>query len=656
MGFTPQQARTALAATDSGVNVQEALDSLLAANMVDSEVEQPSRRSRPREPEDLHAPSTSRSRTQTPAVDSLAGSGALNADKILAQATEIGSNLFSRANAFWKQGKEQVQKAYEEAAKGSATPPSDGRPKWMQSAPQVEPVSTRRAERTLQSDFEYAPNDDLPQSTPRERKPSGPNTTTQKYAPSVAPSRKDDLASMFSEDTPIYVSPHRRRPGHPSTSARASPNPTPAPTVAAAPPPRRVIQVDPVSSSALSSCAASRMKGTEKFKLGQFAEAEGAYTSAITCLPPNHALLIVLYTNRAASRLKTGDSGGAAGDCTTALRIMGVSEDLGGIRDLELAVLDGPGVGSIGRLEPKEQAVKAIQRRANAFEAMERWERARADWEKLAGLGWADGKAREEAFRSAKRCRETVVGGSGLTNGDATPASKPKPRSNIHVRREIPPSGEAVRKLQKTAAAQEAEDSLKADLKDSVDARITAWKSNKENNLRALIASLENVLWPELGWVKVGMHELVTPSQVKIRYTKAIAKVHPDKVCPIFRSDVRRTDKDCDSYLQTQLLSSAWLQTQYLRGSVTLGCLSSNRMVLIFLLLFSYSMLSLDYYSRRHNPRKGQIYPTEMVGSTSGMSTNSLCEVKSQVLLLQTIITSNRSNFVEVPFTTLAEP
>jgi hypothetical protein len=38
MGFTPQQARTALAATDSGVNVQEALDSLLAANTVDSEL------------------------------------------------------------------------------------------------------------------------------------------------------------------------------------------------------------------------------------------------------------------------------------------------------------------------------------------------------------------------------------------------------------------------------------------------------------------------------------------------------------------------------------------------------------------------------------------------------------------------------------------
>jgi len=550
MGFTPQQARVALAATDSGVNVQDALDSLLAANAVDSELEQPPRRSRPREPEALPASSTPRSRTQTPSADSSAGSGAINADKILAQATEISSNLFNRANAFWKQGKEQMQKVYEEASKGSATPPSDGRPKWMQGAPEAESAPPRRVQRTPQSGFVDGPDHEAPfQPAPRERKPSQPNAPTKPSAPSVTSSRKDDLASMFSDDAPTYVSPHRRRPGQASTSARASPVPTPAPAVAAAPPLRRIIQVDAVSSSVLSSCTVSRAKGTEKFKLGQFAEAEAAYTSAITSLPPNHALLVALYTNRAASRLKTGDSGGAVGDCTSALKIMGVSEGLGGLRDLELAVLDGPGAGSIGKLELKEQAVKAIQRRAAAFEAIERWERARGDWEELAGLGWANGKAREEAIRSAGRCRKMAVSASegGYMNGDAVVASKPKSKSNTTVRRDIQLSGEAVQKLQQAAAAQEAEDSLKADLKDSVDARITAWKGGKENNLRALIASLENVLWPELGWVKVGMHELVTPSQVKIRYTKAIAKVHPDKVCPISRYDVRRTDNHWNS-------------------------------------------------------------------------------------------------------------
>ena len=105
------------------------------------------------------------------------------------------------------------------------------------------------------------------------------------------------------------------------------------------------------------------------------------------------------------------------------------------------------------------------------------------------------------------------------------PRPKPKPISRIPT----PPS-EALNRVREAAQAAEAEDNERHALKDTVDSRLTAWKGGKETNIRALIASLDTVLWPELGWQKVGMHELVTPAQVKIRYTKAIAKLHPDKV------------------------------------------------------------------------------------------------------------------------------
>lgn len=87
-----------------------------------------------------------------------------------------------------------------------------------------------------------------------------------------------------------------------------------------------------------------------------------------------------------------------------------------------------------------------------------------------------------------------------------------------------------MQKLREANKALEAEDAERLTLKDSVDARLLAWRGGKETNLRALLASLEAVLWPGLGWQKVGMHELVTPAQVKVRYMKAIAKLHPDKV------------------------------------------------------------------------------------------------------------------------------
>ena len=41
-----------------------------------------------------------------------------------------------------------------------------------------------------------------------------------------------------------------------------------------------------------------------------------------------------------------------------------------------------------------------------------------------------------------------------------------------------------------------------------------------------------NLVWPELRWKKVGMHELVTDAQVKRNYTRAIARLHPDKLSP----------------------------------------------------------------------------------------------------------------------------
>ena len=85
-------------------------------------------------------------------------------------------------------------------------------------------------------------------------------------------------------------------------------------------------------------------------------------------------------------------------------------------------------------------------------------------------------------------------------------------------------------RLKQANQEMEAEEQTRLELKDSVDSRLATWKNGKETNLRALVASLDTVLWPELGWQKVGMAELVTPNQVKIRYTKAIAKLHPDKV------------------------------------------------------------------------------------------------------------------------------
>ena len=67
-------------------------------------------------------------------------------------------------------------------------------------------------------------------------------------------------------------------------------------------------------------------------------------------------------------------------------------------------------------------------------------------------------------------------------------------------------------------------------LTDAVSERVDKWRKGKEQNLRALLGSLDAVLWADSGWKKVNMSELLNPSKVKINYMKGIAKVHPDKV------------------------------------------------------------------------------------------------------------------------------
>ena len=89
---------------------------------------------------------------------------------------------------------------------------------------------------------------------------------------------------------------------------------------------------------------------------------------------------------------------------------------------------------------------------------------------------------------------------------------------------------EAVKKLKAANAAAEKADDEKFALSDHVDAKLVAWKGTKSDNLRALLGSLDKVLWPDAGWNKVNMGDLVMPNKVKIVYMKAIAKVHPDKV------------------------------------------------------------------------------------------------------------------------------
>ncbi|KAG6908358.1 hypothetical protein DXG01_005176 [Tephrocybe rancida] len=537
MGFSIQQARIALAATDSGLDVEAALETLLSNGAASGDPVQPSLQSpefqAPRSGARL-MPQDREQHTPSPGGSQQDRERDIReqADKLLAQASEIGLSVFSKASSFWKEGKERVQKAYvEHAAPAGSSSASTGRPKWMTEQPHEEgedPWKDGLREPGGGFSDEVEPTSE--RAKPQQQQPQRPKPK---------PKPKPTTADLFSDDPQPapYVSPFRRRapaaaPVAPAASTpRATPPPPPPPPRAAArppSPPRRRSNLVSAPPSALATANKHKDAGSAKFKLGQYAEAEASYTSGIDALPSGHLLLVPLHNNRALARLRTGDHAGAVTDAGAVLELVGTGYHPK--REVKVEKVEEGGGVDLG-----DALVKALKRRAEAWEGREKWEEAAKDWGTLAGLDWAAPKAKGEAARAVGRCRKTIAQNKEVDTGEAAPKpvlprTKPKPPVKpAALSRPAPPS-QALENLRTASNAAEAEDQLRHELKDTVDAKLTAWKGGKETNIRALLGSLDLVLWPELGLQKVGMAELVTPSQVKIKYTRTIAKLHPDKL------------------------------------------------------------------------------------------------------------------------------
>jgi tetratricopeptide (TPR) repeat protein len=245
-----------------------------------------------------------------------------------------------------------------------------------------------------------------------------------------------------------------------------------------------------------------------------------SYSKATSTIPPTHPLMIVLLTNRALTAIKTGDLKQAVGDADEALRIIGPGNGQG--ETIAVQAEDG----KQETRDMRDLLGKALSRKAQALEQMEKWADALATWEQCVGAGLGGATA----VKGRQHCRDMAT---PKAKAPAKPASRPRPKPSATTASLAPSkSSEAVSRLREANAAAAREDDEKFALADKVDAKIGSWRDGKRDNLRALIASLDQVLWEDSGWKKVGLHELVMANKVRISYMKAIAKTHPDKVSP----------------------------------------------------------------------------------------------------------------------------
>ena len=580
MGFPPGKARQALETTESGVDVQGAVGYLL--QQAHSESRQKSKPRLDRMEADVGAdisPDRSRAReVDRRGIEARArrdeASTSSQADKAPAEiAAELSTKFLKTAGTFWKQSTKKLQQAVEEFNSDS----DSSQPKWMRepekgsserrtqtredeagvarrrrrssTAKQEASVTneammleTARPEprRPVRSRFDDSSADTSRDHSPavpsrlRESIPVKPAFLRQQQPPVPAPKQTLSRAAIEEQASQAYVSSARRRkapaiplvsasepdllnstaqplPSRPATIRPSQPARTTAPIAVRPAAPLRNIPT--VSAIALKSSHSHREAGNAHFKRGDYSAAHDSYSTALSHLPQNHPVTIILLTNRALTALKVGEPKTAITAADSAIALAGPAKGEGEFVDL--------GTGD----QPKpmrEYYGKALMRKAEALEQMERWTDATGVWREAieGGHGGAtsiQGRARAE--RAANPPAKAPV----VRKAASVPARRPAAVSQKN-------SAAAVQALRAANAAAEKADDEKFALADKVDAKLVAWKGTRADNLRALLGSLDVVLWPEAGWKKISMADLVLPNKVKIQYMKGIAKVHPDKI------------------------------------------------------------------------------------------------------------------------------
>ncbi|KAJ5238962.1 hypothetical protein N7468_003581 [Penicillium chermesinum] len=572
MGFPADRSREALKNTSSGTDVQAAVSWLLTQAHAESHKKVQGRSTANGRSGNQEGRSQNRSRhgpswleDQTPRVREDSRSPAPGEKDAAQIASQFGNNLLKTANSWWKTGSKKVQQAVNEFN----TEHDPSQPKWMRDASESREESLpprqppRRAEGTGQPQEQKASDftDEailLEAGNPRPRKPlrpfkPSPDGNDLRHQPSPVsqqqqqqqqpnflqhPSRQpvseprsrasrfaaeEQPAQAYQKPTWIFSILLRLHQTARTLHLLLNPHgPNLALPLSLSDPKHRPALSHPYLRKLCNLTHRHREKAAEAYKRGDYAAAHQSFSTALSMLPEKHPITVMIRSNRAMTGLRIGEPKAAIEDADTILDVIGPSRGEGEMIDL----------GNGESAKPmKDFFGKALMRKAEALEQLERWADAAQVWKSAVEAGHGG----STSIQGRNRC-EKAAGISKPPSKPVVPVKKAAPApKKASALSDLSGSGsgqdfEAVNRLREANKAAERADEEKFALSESVDARIEAWKGGKQDNLRALLGSLDTVLWPEAGWKKISLAELVLPNKVKIQYMKGIAKVHPDKI------------------------------------------------------------------------------------------------------------------------------
>ncbi|EMR10277.1 hypothetical protein PNEG_01541 [Pneumocystis murina B123] len=240
---------------------------------------------------------------------------------------------------------------------------------------------------------------------------------------------------------------------------------------------------------------------SDAFNNGNYSKALELYSEFIKYLPSNHVLRILLLSNRSLCYLHMEKLELSLLDCDELLKLIENKRGFGKNISSEKIIDD------IWK--------RIIIRRSQCLQ-------------RLKGLGEAKGQ-QEEAINlniddlmtlNSKNNCEKILKSDTLLDVDFSENSKNQ--NSISK-----PEKEPFEKVYNLLKFENEDKSL---LYNKVESFVNNWADGKENNIRALLSSLSNVLWDDLAWQNINMANLLSISQVKKAYIKAISKIHPDKL------------------------------------------------------------------------------------------------------------------------------
>jgi tetratricopeptide (TPR) repeat protein len=152
----------------------------------------------------------------------------------------------------------------------------------------------------------------------------------------------------------------------------------------------------------------------------------------------------------------------------------------------------------------KEQLVESLLCKARLLEALQKYEKVILAYEEIMDI-----KSNTSMMDCIRKC---MVLYKKKTEEEA--------EANI---------SEVVKELREQERKKKAEEAERMIIEKEVDTKIYEWKKGKEGDFKALVCSLDLVLWPEAQIKGVEMKILSDAKKCKIVYCKAILKIHPDK-------------------------------------------------------------------------------------------------------------------------------